>query len=182
MNVTLGPQPAVIVVGAGSEFAQQITAGVHEIVADESLAAGGRDAGPSPYQLLLAALGSCTSMMLGLYARRKQWPLTRVRVELSHSKIAARDGAGDATSEARSDRITRVIHLEGPLSRDQRQSLMQIADRCPVHRTLTSQIDIVTSVADTELPRAKESLDVGLGEAAVGNQSATVASYRFPEH
>ena len=176
MNATLEPQPPVIVVGAESEFAQHITAGVHEILADESLAAGGQDAGPSPYQLLLAALGSCTSMTLGLYARRKQWPLTRVRVELSHSKVAARDGAGDATSEAQSDRITRVIHLDGPLSRDQRQRLMQVANRCRVHRTLTSQIDVVTSFADTELPRAREPVDVALGEAAVDNLSATVAS------
>jgi uncharacterized OsmC-like protein len=174
MNATL--QPLVVVEGAGSAFAQHITAGVHEIVADESVAAGGQDAGPSPYQLLLAALGSCTSMTLGLYARRKQWPLRRVRVELSHSTIAARDHDRDATSEARSDRITRVIHLDGPLSRDQRQRLMQIANRCPVHRTLTSQIDIVTSVADTELPRAREPQDMGLGEAAVDNLSPTVAS------
>ena len=176
MNATLEPQPIVIVEGAGSEFAQHITAGVHEIVADESFAAGGHDAGPSPYQLLLAALGSCTSMTLGLYARRKQWPLTRVRVELSHSKVAARDGAGDATSEARSDRITRVIHVDGPLSRDQRQRLMQVANRCPVHRTLTSQIDVATSVADTEPPRAGEPHRTRRDEEAIDNLSAAVAS------
>jgi uncharacterized OsmC-like protein len=176
MNATIEPEPLVIVEGDGSEFAQHITAGVHDIVADESVAAGGRDAGPSPYQLLLAALGSCTSMTLGLYARRKQWPLTRVRVELSHSKMATRDGAGYATNEAQSDRITRVIHLDGPLSSDQRQRLMQIANRCPVHRTLTSHIDIVTKVTDTEPPRGGDPHGTGLGEAAIDNLSATVAS------
>jgi MoxR-like ATPase len=88
---------------------------------------------------------------------------------------AARDRAGYATNEAQSDRITRVIHLDGPLSRDQRQRLMQIANRCPVHRTLTSQIDIVTSVADPEPPRAGESHDTRLSDAAIDNLSATVA-------
>jgi putative redox protein len=176
MNAALEPEPPVIVEGAGSEFAQHITAGVHDIVADESVAAGGRDTGPSPYQLLLAALGSCTSMTLGLYARRKRWPLARVRVELSHSKMAARDGAGHATNEAQSDRITRVIQLDGPLSSDQRQRLMQIATRCPVHRSLTSHIDIVTSVTDTQPPRGGDSHGTGLGEPAIDTLSATVAS------
>ncbi len=109
MNATLEPQPIVTVEGVGSEFSQHITTGAHQIVADESLAAGGRDTGPSPYQLLLGALGSCTSMTLGLYARRKQWPLMRVRIELSHSKMAARDKPGDATSETRSDRIKTAL-------------------------------------------------------------------------
>ena len=156
MSATLEPQPIVVVEGGGSEFTQHITAGAHEIVADESVAAGGHDTGPSPYQLLLAALGACTSMTLGLYARQKQWPLTGVRVELSHVKTAAGDGREEAMRPMRVDRITRVIHLDGPLSSDQRERLMQIANRCPVHRTLTSHIEILTSVGDPEPSSTQE--------------------------
>jgi len=133
---TAGKQ-GVIVEGDASGFAQRITAGVHRFTADESLASGGTDTGPDPFQLLLAALGSCTSMTVALYARRKQWPLERVRVELAHSKI-----------DGHLDRIERAIDFDGPLSTDQRRRLLEIAEKCPVHRTLTSDIHIVTRLVE----------------------------------
>ena len=139
----------VIVEGDAAGFAQQITAGAHHLSADESLAVGGTQTGPDPYQLLLAALGACTSMTVAMYARRKQWPLSRVRVQLAHSKIWAQDCAECATKEAKLDRIDRVISLEGDLTADQRQRLKEIADKCPVHRTLTSEVSIVTRLAES---------------------------------
>ena len=176
MNATLGPQPIVVVEGGGSEFTQHITAGAHEIVADESVAAGGHNTGLSPYQLLLAALGSCTSMTLGLYARRKQWPLTRVRVELSHVKTADGHRGEEAMSPMRSDRIIRVIHLYGPLSSDQRERLVQVADKCPIHRTLTSDIEILTSVGDPECPAQENTARRGSASPQSTTSSAAVAS------
>jgi len=154
MNTFIAGKHVVIVEGDASGFAQHITAGVHEFAADESSTAGGTHTGPDPYQLLLAALGSCTSMTVALYARRKQWPLKRVRVQLAHSKIWAQDCADCETKEGRLDRIDRVISFEGELAIDQRQRLMEIADRCPVHRTLTSEIAIVTRQADNTLDAA----------------------------
>jgi uncharacterized OsmC-like protein len=118
------------------------------ISADESLAAGGTDAGPDPYQLLLAALGSCRSMTVALYARRKQWPLTRVRVQLAHSKVHAEDCAHCDTDARQLDRIERAIDFEGQLSTEQGRRLIEIAEKCPVHRTLTSQVQIVTQLIE----------------------------------
>jgi len=137
-------EPMVIVEGDGSSFVQRIKAGAHELVADEPVAAGGGDAGPDPYRLLLAALGSCTSMTITMYARRKQWPVTRIRVELSHAKVWTQDCAHCDTREGRLDRVHRSIQLEGDLSADQRRRLIEIAEKCPVHRTLASTMDIVT--------------------------------------
>ena len=142
----------VTVEGDASGFAQRITAGVHRFTADESLAAGGTDTGPGPYELLLAALGSCTSMTVALYARRKQWPLKRVRVELAHSH--AEDCAHGDTDARRLDRIERALDFDGPLSTDQRQRLIEIAEQCPVHRTLTSEIHIVTWLVEQSPERA----------------------------
>src|SRR5262245_31786638 len=136
--------PMVTIEGDGQSFVQRITAGVHQLTADEPVAAGGGDAGPDPYQLLLAALGSCTSMTVTMYARRKQWPLTGIRVELSHSKVWAQDCAHCDTREGRLDHIDRKIHLQGELSADQRKRLVEIAEKCPVHRTLASEAHIVT--------------------------------------
>ena len=105
---------------------------------------GGLDSGPAPYDLLLAALGACTAMTLRLYAERKALPLDRVTVRLSHSKIYAEDCANCETKEGMLDRIDRAITLSGSLDESQRARLMEIADKCPVHRTLTSEIEIKT--------------------------------------
>jgi uncharacterized OsmC-like protein len=137
----------VIARGAASGFVQEIEAGRHRLVADEPAAAGGTDTGSSPYELLLAALGACTSMTVAMYARRKQWPLERVVVRLEHARIHAEDCAECETKEGMLDRIEREITLSGPLSPEQRERLLEIANRCPVHRTLTSEIDIRTRLA-----------------------------------
>ncbi len=136
----------VVVHGRASGFAQEILAGRHRLHADEPVSAGGTDIGPSPYDLLLAALGACTSMTVGMYARRKGWPLEEVRVHLRHSKIHAADCAECETKEGMLDRIEREIHFVGPLNDEQRAKLMEIANKCPVHRTLKSEIDIQTRI------------------------------------
>ena len=134
----------VIVSGAASGFAQEITVGAHRLTADEPIEFGGTDTGPGPYDLLLAALGSCTSMTVAWYARSKKWPLERVTVNLRHSKIHAADCQDCETKAGKLDRIEREIHLEGNLDPEQRKKLIEIADKCPVHRTLKSEIDIQT--------------------------------------
>jgi uncharacterized OsmC-like protein/pimeloyl-ACP methyl ester carboxylesterase len=125
-------------------FEQQVTAGAHKFLADEPVQVGGFDSGPGPYDLLLAALGACTSMTLRLYADRKPLPLDRVTVRLSHSKIHAADCESCETKEGMLDRIDRLITLEGKLEPADRARLLEIADKCPVHRTLTSEIEIRT--------------------------------------
>ncbi len=135
---------SVVVHGDAAGFAQEILAGPHRMTADEPVKAGGTDTGPSPYDFLLAALGSCTSITVGMYARRKGWPLEEVTVRLRHSKIHASDCADCETKEGMLDRIERDIHFAGSLTAEQRSKLLEIANKCPVHRTLTSEIDIVT--------------------------------------
>jgi len=128
-------------------FATYVTAGGHALRADEPVAAGGTDSGPGPYDLLLAALGACTGMTLRLYADRKGWPLERVEVKLHHDRIHAADCADCETRVGLVDRIEREITLHGPLGDEQRARLLEIADKCPVHRTLTSEIRIETRLA-----------------------------------
>jgi uncharacterized OsmC-like protein len=134
----------VIVRGDASGFAQEIVAGPHRLAADEPIEVGGKNTGPSPYDLLLAALGSCTSMTVALYARTKKWPLESVTVHLRHSKIYATDCRDCETKEGKIDRIERDIHFVGTLEPEQQKKLLEIADKCPVHRTLRSEIDIQT--------------------------------------
>jgi len=134
----------VLVRGSATGFAQEILAGPHRMIADEPLSVGGTDTGLSPYDLLLAALGSCTSITVGMYARRKGWPLEEVTVNLRHSKVHAFDCAECETKEGILDRIERDIHFAGKLTTEQRSKLLEIANKCPVHRTLTSEIDIRT--------------------------------------
>lgn len=125
-------------------YGQRITAGRHVLGADEP-APVGHDTGPSPYDLLLASLGACTSMTLRMYAERKRWPLETVTVSLRHSRIHAEDCADRATQSGHLDRVERKIHLTGSLDADQRRRLLEIADRCPVHRTLHSQVQVHTT-------------------------------------
>ena len=134
----------LIVRGSAAGFAQQIEIGPHRLKGDEPAAFGGTDTGPSPYDFLLAALGTCTSMTISLYARRKGWPVEDVTVSLHHSKIHATDCAECETKVGRIDRIEREIQLAGALTNEQRAKLMEIANRCPVHQTLTSEINIRT--------------------------------------
>ncbi|HLN80346.1 MAG TPA: OsmC family protein [Thermoanaerobaculia bacterium] len=142
----------VVVRGAASGFAQEIVAGRHLFAGDEPLTAGGTDTGPTPYDHLLAALGSCTSMTVGLYARRKNWPLESVTVRLTHSRIHAVDCADCETKEGKLDRINVLIELTGGLTGEQRARLLEISERCPVHRTLRSEIDIRSGLAKPSIP------------------------------
>ena len=130
-----------------SKLQQAVEIRPHHFLADEPIAAGGLDTGPSPYELLIAGLGACTAMTLRLYAEQKKLPLARVSVTLRHSKIHAADCATCETKEGKLDRIDRTISLEGPLDQAQRARLLEIADKCPVHRTLTSEIEIRTALA-----------------------------------
>jgi putative redox protein len=134
----------VIVHGDGLAFAQEIFAGSHKLTADEPVSAGGTGSGPGPYGFLLAALGSCTSITVTMYARRKGWPLSEVTVWLRHSKVYATDCADCDSREAIIDQITRDIRFGGPLIPEQRQRLLDIANKSPVHRTLTSKVSIKT--------------------------------------
>ncbi|HSE41030.1 MAG TPA: OsmC family protein [Acidobacteriota bacterium] len=134
---------AIVTVQSKENLKQEITAGKHTLIADEPIDAGGTDQGPDPYSLLLAALGACTSMTLKLYSRNKNWDLQNVTVKLTIEKIHAKDCEECQTKEGKIDRITREIKLEGNLSDEQRARLREIAKRCPVHRTLTSEVNIV---------------------------------------
>ena len=140
--------PDVVVRGDARSFEQKIAVGRHNLVADEPVSAGGSDAGPDPYDYLLSALGVCTSMTVGLYARRHQFPLESITVSLSHSRIHAMDCEECATKEGMLDRIDVEIELTGSLTAEQHAKLMEIAAKCPVHRTLTSEINIRLRAAD----------------------------------
>jgi putative redox protein len=126
------------------KFEQAIIAGAHRYIADEPVSVGGDGAGPSPYEYLLAALGACTSMTIRLYAERKQIPLKHVSVLLKHDKIHAEDCENCETKVGMVDHIDRTVTLEGELDELQRAKLLEIADKCPVHRTLSSEINIET--------------------------------------
>ncbi|MCP4200468.1 MAG: alpha/beta fold hydrolase [bacterium] len=136
----------VIVESGDSGFFNRAFAGSHQLLADEPRSVGGTDRGPTPYGLLLAALGACKSMTLRMYAERKKWPLERVSVRLEHEKIHAQDCSECESEEGRVDRIQAVLRVTGDLSEGQRQRLLEIADRCPVHRTLTSETVISTEL------------------------------------
>ncbi|MBR0775072.1 OsmC family protein [Bradyrhizobium diazoefficiens] len=148
MDLAEQPRKVVVQETRKSKFSQLVTVGPHHLVADEPIAAGGEDAGPGPYDFLLAGLGACTSMTMRLYADRKSLPLDRVTVTLKHSKIYAKDCVECETREGMLDQIERDIAMDGALEPEQRRKLMEIADKCPVHRTLTSEIRIVTKAVE----------------------------------
>ena len=135
---------------AQGKFAQDIQVDAHRLRADEEPDKGGENTGPAPHELLLAALGSCTAMTLRMYADRKGWPLESVTVRLSHQKVHAGDCAECETKDGRIDRIGLDIELEGPLDEPQRRRLLEIAERCPVHRTLESEVMMEASLVRTE--------------------------------
>src|SRR5437667_3533845 len=140
--MTSNNTPDIVVRGDARSFKQEIAADRHRLVADEPVSAGGGDAGPDPYDYLLASLGVCTSMTVGLYARRKQFPLENIKVSLWHSRIHAEDCDECETREGMVDRIDVEVELTGALSAEQHATLVDIAAKCPVHRTLTSEINI----------------------------------------
>lgn len=141
----------VIVAEVGfGRYAQVVYDGKHRLTADEPAAAGGLDTGPDPYGLLLAALGACTSITLRMYADRKRWPLRHVAVRLRRSKVHAADCAGCEEKAGKIDRIEREIELGGELSDEQRRRLAEIADKCPVHQTLTRRNEVVTTLRAPE--------------------------------
>lgn len=132
---------ALVTEAAGGRYLNHVEIGRHRLLADEPVSVGGYDAGPSPFQLLAAALGACTSMTLRMYAERKQLDLRRVTVDVRHDRHRA-----DAETVV-VDRFTRVVHLDGDLDDAQRAALLRIAEKCPVHRALAGTAEIVTRLA-----------------------------------
>ncbi len=137
---------SVVVSGPATGFRIEVDVGGHHLVLDEPIPVGGADEGPSPYEMLLAALGACTAMTLRIYADKRKWPLERARVTLQHRKVHAQDCADCDTKAAKMDVVDRVLFLEGALNEEQRAKLLEIAERCPVHQTLRSKIQINTRV------------------------------------
>ena len=139
----------------GGKFQQEILTGPHRLLADEPVKLGGLDSGPGPYDYLLAGLGACTSMTIRLYADFKKIPLENVSVRLE-PRQDPRQGLRDLRDQGRQvDHIERAITLEGALDAEQRKRLLEIADKCPVHKTLNSEIDIHTVERPAELARDK---------------------------
>lgn len=135
----------VVVTTTCAGLVHRVSVGPHLVLADEPIESGGMDADPNPYELLLAALGTCASITVRLYAERKQWPLQGVRVRLAHSRVREQDAESENT-KGMVERIDREISFAGDLSHLQQQRLLEIANKCPVHRTLTSSLQIRTSI------------------------------------
>ncbi len=140
-------QQVIVRLDAEKGYTTDVLAGKHQLVADEPASVGGADLGPSPYGYLLAGLGACTAMTLKMYARRKQWDLQLVDVHLSHDKIHAEDCECDLQGDDRGrlDKIERLIEVKGDLNDEQKQRLLEIANRCPVHKTLESEVLVKTN-------------------------------------
>ena len=135
-------RPHVVVSGGGHTFLQEISAGTHRFEADEPASVGGTDAAPDPYDYLMASLGACTSMMVGLQARKRRWPLDKISVSLTHSRIHAQDCEECLNKDGMIDRIEVTVELTGPLTNEQRSELMKTAANCPIHRALTHEINV----------------------------------------
>ncbi|MCJ7752927.1 MAG: bifunctional alpha/beta hydrolase/OsmC family protein [Thermoanaerobaculales bacterium] len=147
---TTSPGDNLVVVRTEKGYRTEILANGHPLIADEPLGVGGTNAGPTPYELLTSALGACTSITLRMYADRKGWPLDAVEVRLHHEKVHCDDCAGVEGPGGRIDRFTREITLEGALDEEQRQRMLQIADRCPVHRTLEKPAEVTTTLVENQ--------------------------------
>jgi len=162
-----------------SRYAQNISVGLHTLHADEQSDIGGNDAGPNPYELLLSALGACASITVRMYAERKQWPLRSVQVRLSNSKVRAEGCAECDRKDGMVDRIVMGISFAGELSEEQKSRLLEIANKCPVHRTLVSKVQIEASLVDAECLHEHERPSLtpvpapiqGLPEAFLGKQA-----------
>jgi putative redox protein len=152
-QAALSPGEVLVTETGPGLFTQVMLDGAHALTADEPKASGGDDRGPSPYGLLLMSLGACTSMTLRLYADRKQWPLERVIVRLRHTKVHEHDAERPDAADALLDRIDRSLTFVGPLDDQQRVRLLQVADQCPVHRTLSGRTDIRTILMES-IPRS----------------------------
>ena len=130
----------VVMENGKGRYQQEVIAGQHHLLADEPASVGGADAGPAPFDLLMAALGSCTSMTLRMYAERKELPVRKISVALSHERLEI-DGS-------LRDRINRTITLEGDLSAEQRQRMLEIANKCPIHRAISQPLLIASQLAE----------------------------------
>ncbi len=133
---------AEVIVSSVGFLKHEVKAGRHRFITDEPVSVGGGDTGPDPYSLLLAALGACTAMTLQIYAKREGFPLEKVEISLSHGRAHAKDCASCEEKGTKIERIERFISLEGPLSETQKARLLEIARRCPVHKTLQSNVTI----------------------------------------
>jgi putative redox protein len=145
-EAALSEGTVVVAETSAGGFTRQIAAGQHQLMADEPPPVGD-DTGPTPYDLVLAGLGACTSMTVRMYADRKRWPLEEIRVTLRHSRIHAKDCADCETTNGYIDQIDCDVELTGDLNDAQRERLLHIAERCPVHQTLTSAVRITTSLS-----------------------------------
>lgn len=144
---SLAPEGEVWTRLSGDDFLTEITAGQHHLIADEPKVSGGSDLGPSPYGFLLSALGACTAMTLRMYANYKNISLEEVEVRLTHDKVHVEDGEQTESAKGKIDQIKRIIRIEGDLSDQERSRLIEIADKCPVHKTLEGKPQIITEEA-----------------------------------
>jgi uncharacterized OsmC-like protein len=138
--------PEVVVRGGASGLRQELEASGHTWLADEPVSYGGTGEGPTPYDLLLGALGACTSMTLRLYADRRKWPLEGTVIRLSHHRIHKEDcvDCEKKDSDATLERVERTLELQGPLTEEQREKLLLVAEHCPVHKTLKKGLEVHT--------------------------------------